>query len=134
MGVLAIISLILGLAAFGYFLFRVIKISKTHEIGQEHYKIEGKQRIELLVTAGLTGVFLLVSAVCMADTYHWSLKFFEGFALAIGPFIAGTSLCIALGAFILYYYKLDLDEKQKKFSKFAFPLGFLAVFLGLFIF
>ena len=44
MGVLAIISLIVGLAAFGYFLFRVIKISKTHEIGQEHYKIEGKQR------------------------------------------------------------------------------------------
>ena len=134
MGILAIISLVLGLASFGYFIFRNIKITKNHEIGQEQYKIAGKERIELLVAAGLTGLFFLVSAVCLADAYDWKLKFIEGFALAIGPFIAGISLCVALGGFILFYYKLDLDEKQKKFAKFAFPIGFLALFLGLYVF
>ena len=134
MGIVAIIALVLGLAALGYFIFRVIKVSKNHEIGQEQYKIQGKERIELLVSAGLTGLFFLIAAVSLADAMNWELKFFEGFALAIGPFISGAALCVALGGFILFYWKLDLDEKQKKFCKFAFPFGFLAVFLGLFIF
>ena len=134
MGIVAIIMLVLGLASFGYFIFRVVKISKTHEIGQEQYKIQGKQRIELLLTAGLAGIFFLVSAVCLADAKEWTLKFHEGFFLAFGPFLVGVALCVALGAFILFYYKLDLDEKQKKFAKFAFPLGFVGVFLGLYLF
>ena len=134
MDIVAIIMLVLGLAAFGYFIFRVVKISKIHEIGQEQYKIQGKERIELLVTAGLSGVFFLASGVCLADAKNWTLKFHEGFFLAFGPFLVGVALCVALGTFILFYYKLDLDEKQKKFCKFAFPFGFLAVFLGLFIF
>lgn len=134
MGIVAIVMLVLGLASFGYFIFRVVKISKTHEIGQEQYKIQGKQRIELLLTAGLAGIFFLVSAVCLADAKKWTLKFHEGFFLAFGPFLVGVALCVALGAFILFYYKLDLDEKQKKFAKFAFPLGFVGVFLGLYLF
>lgn len=134
MGIVAIIALVLGLAAFGYFLYRVIKISKTHEMGEEKYKIQGKERIELLVSAGVTGIFLLIASVCLADVYDWKLKFFEGFGLAFGPFLVGCALCVAFGAFTLFYYKLDLDEKQKKFCKFAFPFGFIAVFLGLFIF
>ena len=134
MGIVAIVMLVLGLAAFGYFIFRVVKISKTHEIGQEQYKIQGKERIELLVTAGLAGIFFLVSGVCLADAKKWTLKFHEGFFLAFGPFLVGVALCVALGAFILFYYKLDLEEKQKKFCKFAFPLGFVGVFLGLYLF
>ena len=134
MGIVAIIMLVLGIAAFGYFIFRVVKVSKNHEIGQEQYKIQGKERTELLMAAGLTGLFFLVSAVCLAVSKEWPLKFYEGFFLGFGPFLVGTALCVALGAFTLFYYKLDLDDKQKKFCKYAFPFGFLAVFLGLFIF
>ena len=134
MNIVAIISLVFAVAAFVYFIIRVNKIVKHHEPGQETYKIQGKERIELLVMAGITGLFLLVSSVCLADIFDWKLKFFEGFGLAFGPFLAGASLCIALGGFFFFYYKVDLDEKQKKVCKFAFPFGFLALFLGLFIF
>ena len=134
MGILAIVLLIFGFAAFGYFLFRVIKIAKTHEMGEEKYKIQGKQRLELLLVAGFTGLFFLLSAVCLALSKGWSLTFFEGFGLGVGPLLAGSGLAVALGGFVLFYYKLDLDEKQKKFCKFAFPIGFLVVFLGLFLF
>ena len=134
MGIVAIVSLVLAVVAFGYFIFRVVKISKTHEIGEEKYKLQGRPLIELLVAAVLTGIFLLVSAVCLADVYHWTLKFYEGFFLGFGPFLVGVALCVALGAFTLFYYKSDLDEKDKKFCKFAFPFGFLGVFLGLFLF
>ena len=134
MNILAIITLVFAVAAFVYFIIRVNKVIKRHEPGQESYKIQGKERIELLVMAGITGLFLLVSSVCLADIFDWKLKFFEGFGLAFGPFLAGASLCVALGGFLLFYYKVDLDEKQKKVCKYAFPFGFLAFFLGLFIF
>ena len=134
MNILAIITLVFAVAAFVYFIIRVNKVVKRHEPGQESYKIQGKERIELLVMAGITGLFLLVSSVCLADIFDWKLKFFEGFGLAFGPFLAGAALCVALGGFLLFYYKVDLDEKQKKVCKFAFPVGFLALFLGLFIF
>ena len=134
MWIVSLVFLVLGLASLGYFIYRVVKVSKTHEMGQEQYKIQGKERIELLVTAGLTGLFFLASVACLADAKSWELKFHEGFFLCFGPFLAGVALCVALGAFVLFYYKLDLDEKQKKFCKFAFPLGFLVVFLGLYLF
>ena len=134
MNIVAIISLVFAVAAFVYFIVRVNKIVKHHEPGQESYKIQGKERIELLVLPGITGVFLLLSSACLADIYDWKLKFFEGVGLAFGPFLAGAALCVALGGFFFFYYKLDLDEKQKKVCKFAFPIGFLAFFLGLFIF
>ena len=134
MNILAIICLVLALASFVYFIVRISQINKKHEPGQEVYKIQGKERIELLAATGATGLFLLVSSVCLADIFSWKLKFFEGFALAFGPFLAGVALCVAFGGFLLYYYKLDLDKKQKKVCKYAFPFGFLALFLGLFIF
>ena len=134
MNIVAIITLVFAIAAFVYFIVRVNKIVKHHEPGQEVYKIQGKERIELLVLPGITGLFLLISSVCLADIFDWKLKFFEGVGLAFGPFLAGAALCVALGGFLFFYYKIDLDEKQKKFCKYAFPLGFLAVFLGLFIF
>ena len=134
MWVVALIALIFGLGAFGYFLFRVIKISKNHEIGQEQYKIQGKERIELLVMAGITGLFFLAASICLPIINGWKITFFEGFGLSVGSLLAGAALCVALGAFVLFYYKLDLDEKQKKFCKYAFPIGFLVVFLGLFLF
>ena len=134
MNILAIICLVLALASFVYFIVRISQINKKHEPGQEVYTIQGKERIELLAATGATGLFLLVSSVCLADIFSWKLKFFEGFALAFGPFLAGVALCVAFGGFLLYYYKLDLDKKQKTICKYAFPFGFLALFLGLFIF
>ena len=102
MGVVAIISVVLAVIVLGYFIFRVIKISKVHEIGQEVYKVQGKERIELLVTAGLSGIFFLISAVCLADAKKWELKFIEGFGLTLGPFLFGVALCVAIGALVFY--------------------------------
>ena len=134
MNILAIICIVLGFAAVGYFVYRIVKITKAHEIGQEKYKIQGKERIELLVVPGVVGILFFVSAISFAVHYNWALKLSEGFDLVVGPLLAGFALCVAIGGFGLFYYKLDLDEKQRKFCKFAFPFGILAVFLGLFIY
>ena len=134
MGIVSLICLILGVLCFAYFIFKMVKISKTHEIGQASYKLEGKDLKLLICLASGTGVLLTLSTLFLAFFKEYSLKFFEVIALIFGPLFVGASLCVGIGSFILYYYKIDLDKKQKNFFKYAFPLGFIGVFLGLFIF
>ena len=134
MNIVAIICLVLAAVCFGYFIFRVVKISKHHEPGTESYKIQGKERIELLVECGGTGLLLALASLFMVLYKQYTSKFIEVVCSIFGPLLAGAGLSFGLGSFVLFYYKLDLDEKQKKVCKFGFPFGFIALFLGLFIF
>ena len=134
MNIVGFVCLGLAVVSIIYLLIRTNKISKTHEPGEAKYKIQGKQLTELIVTVTATGFFLALASLFMVLHKHYQVSFFEAAGAIIGPFIAGVGLCIALGSFILFYYKLDLDEKQKKFCKFGFPFGFIGVFFGLYLF
>ena len=136
MGIVAIIFLVLGFASFGYLIFRAIKISKTHEPGEEKYKLQGRPLYELLISCGATGFLFALSGLflILLKMKTYQVHALQGLATVFGALLSGVALSVALGSFILFYYKLDIDEKQKKFFKYAFPLGFVALFLGLYIF
>ena len=134
MGIVSLVSLILALGCLGFFIYKAVKLTKNHEIGQESYKLEGKDLKILASLAAATGVLLALSAMFLSLFKQYSLKFFETVAVVIGPIFVGIGLCVGLLSFTLFYYKLDLDQKQKNFFKYGFPLGFIGVFLGLFLF
>ena len=135
MGILAIITLVAASGCFGYFIYKMTRILKDHVIGQEKYKIEGKNRLELLILVGLSGALLAASAVSgfIAKDYMHT-KAIEYIAVIFGALLFGSALTFAIGAFMLYYYKLDLDEKQKKFCRYAWPLGFVVMVLALWLY
>ena len=133
MKIFALILLILAVASLVFFIVQLVRTIKRHVIGETKHKIAGNEAGMLLVPGTLTGELLAMSALFYAIGSKWALKFGEYLALVLGVGLFGCALCFALGTFFLYYYRLDLDEKQKKVCKF-WGVGFLVVILSLLLY
>jgi len=136
MKIVGIISIVAAVACLGYFIYKIVKLVKGHVIGEEKHKIEGKERNELLALVGITAGLFAVAALSLflVLTKDEGGKWYEGIFSILGALIFGGALAVGSGAFGLFYYKLDLDEKQRKFCQFAFPISVAVAILSLLLF
>ena len=135
MGILALVILAFAVACLTYFIIRVRKIVKEHEIGQEKPKIEGKTNKELLILVCCFAGLLAISALSgFLSRHHENVKVLEYCGVVLGPIIFGAALATGIGAFMLYYYKQELDEKQKKVCRYAWPICIVILVLGLWLY
>ena len=133
MKIFALILLILAVGVFAFFVYKLVKIVKNHVIGETKHKIEGNERTILLACAGGTGLLLALSALSFAIGKGWSMLWYEYILLILGAILFGGALAFSTGAFMLTYYKKDLDEEQRKVCKY-WGLGIVAIILGLYMF
>ena len=134
MKILAILFLLAAVAFGVYFFVKISKLSKAHNVGEEHYKFTKKDLLTLLYFAFGTGFSLSLAAVFMAISKSYVITLFIILALLFGPLIFGLALTVGIGSFILYYYKLDLDKKQRGIFKILWPICFVFILVGLLIF
>ena len=134
MKVLAIIFLIFAIASFALYVFKMIKVLKDHIVGQSKYQIVGSKKYLLMLLAFLTGVFLSQSAIFYVLGRGIEASVFELFLMGTGAAIFGAAFSLATGAFILYYYKLDLEEKQKHFFSLFWPICLILSIFGLYLY
>ena len=136
MKIVGIISIIAAVACLGYFIYKITKIVKGHVIGEEKHKIEGKERTELLSLVGITAGLFAVAALSLflVLTKSSGGKWYEGIFATLGALLFGCALAVGSGAFGLFYYKLDLDENQRKVCKLAFPIAIAVAVLSLLLF
>ena len=136
MKILGIISIVAALACLGYFIYRVVKIIKGHVIGEEKHKIEGKENKELLyLVAIISGLFMVAClSLYFVLTKDEGSKWYEIILTILGSLLFGLALSSGIGAFAFYYYKPELDEKQKHVCRYIWPIALALVFIGLWIF
>lgn len=134
MKVLAILFLVLGLGFIGFFFYKLSKTKKAHIEGEEFYKIEKKEGLNLLYISICGGLSLSAASILMVVVKEFAFNFLIGLALVFGPLIFTMSLCLGLGSFILCYYKVDLDKKQSEFLHKIWPLFIVTLLIGLWIF
>ena len=136
MKILGIISIVAALACLGYFIYRVVKIIKGHVIGEEKHKIEGKEKKELLYLVGIISGLFMVACLSLyfVLTKDGGSKWYEVIFTILGSLIFGSALSAGIGAFSFYYYKLDLDEKQRDICRYIWPIALALVFIGLWVF
>ncbi|MCQ2801510.1 MAG: prolipoprotein diacylglyceryl transferase [Bacilli bacterium] len=114
---LLIIGLILGVACCGYLVFRVQKFCKSHVPGVEHPKVEGNEKIWLIGLVLAQGLFTIISSYGIMGVKGWTLSAGENVMLIFGSYIFGSAFALGLSSFILYYWRPDFDEKQRKISR-----------------
>ena len=114
---LLIIGLILGVACCGYLVYRVQKFCKSHVPGVEHPKVEGNEKIWLLGLVLAQGLFTIISSYGIMGVNGWTLSAGENVMLIFGSYIFGSAFALGLSSFILYYWRPDFDEKQRKISR-----------------
>lgn len=114
---LLIIGLILGVACCGYLVFRVQKFCKSHVPGVEHPKVEGNEKIWLIGLVLAQGLLTIISSYGIMGVKGWTLSAGENVMLIFGSYIFGSAFALGLSSFILYYWRPDFDEKQRKISR-----------------
>lgn len=114
---LLIIGLILGVACCGYLVYRVQKFCKSHVPGVEHPKVEGNEKIWLMGLVLAQGLFTIISSYGIMGVKGWTLSAGENVMLIFGSYIFGSAFALGLSSFILYYWRPDFDEKQRKISR-----------------
>lgn len=114
---LFIVGLVLGIACLGYFIYRITKFCKSHIIGETTAKIDSTERTYLLGLALAQGVFTIISSIGLILMKSWPLTVGEYFLLIIGSYLFGSGFAAIIGGFSLYYYRPDLDEKQRKICR-----------------
>lgn len=114
---LLIIGLILGVACCGCLVYRVQKFCKSHVPGVEHPKVEGNEKIWLMVLVLAQGLFTIISSYGIMGIKGWALSAGENVMLIFGSYIFGSAFALGLSSFILYYWRPDFDEKQRKISR-----------------
>ena len=114
---LLIIGLILGVASCGYLVYRLVQFSKRHEVGVEHPKMEGTEKIIFIVLVLIQGLFTIVSSYGIIKVKGWTLNGGENAMLIIGSYIFGSAFALGLSSFVLYYWRPDFDKKQRKIAR-----------------
>lgn len=114
---LLIIGLILGVACCGYLVYRIQKFCKSHVPGVEHPKVEGNEKIWLMGLVLAQGLFTIISSYGIMGVNGWTLSAGENVMLIFGSYIFGSAFALGLSSFILYYWRPDFDEKQRKISR-----------------
>lgn len=124
----------LGIACAIYFGLSVRKILKDHRPNEEHYKIDEKQRGFLLSLVGVQMLLCIGSSITFVNYLEYAASVLEYVALVCGSIVLAASFDGAMGAFMLYYYKTDLDEKQRKICKYVKVIGVITALIGMWIF
>lgn len=131
---LLIVGLILGLASCGYLVYRLTKFCKRHEVGVEHPKMEGTEKIVFMVLVLIQGLFTIISSYGIIKSKGWTLNAGENAMLIFGSYLFGSGFAMGLSSFVLYYWRPDFDEKQRKISRILTFVAIPLVIVGLILF
>ena len=131
---LLIVGLILGVASCGYLVYRLQKFCKRHEVGVEHPKMEGTEKIVFMVLVLIQGLFTIVSSYGIISVNEWTLSAGEHVMLILGSYIFGSAFAMGLSSFVLYYWRPDFDEKQRKISRILTFVAIPLLVIGLLLF
>ena len=131
---LLIIGLVLGIACCGYLVYKLQKFCKNHVPGVEHPRIEGNEKKIFLGLVIAQGLFTIISSYGITTFNGWTLLPAEHVVLVLGSYLFGTAFALGLSSFILYYWKPDLDEKQRKIARILTFVSIPFIFVGLLLF
>ena len=131
--ILFIVSIILGVACFGYLLYREIKFVKARPLGGAERKIDEKERLYLLALVLGQGLFTVASSYGLVLMNSWELNIGEHIMLIFGSYLFGTGFDNLVSGFILHYWCTDIEAKQKKVITYCLFCSIPVVVLGLYL-
>lgn len=111
--VLFIIGLVLGLACFGYMLYRVIKFVKVRPLGGAPRKLVKPELHYLIALVLGQGILTIASSYGLVLMNGWELGAFEHIMIIFGSYLFGSGTSALFASFILHFYAPDIDSTQK---------------------
>ena len=131
---LLVIGLLIGVGCFGFMLYKLIKFCKASPLGGLTPKVVGLDRILFIALTAAVGVGTILSNYGLVLYFHMPLKAYEHVLMIFGSYFFGTGTSLLVSSFGMYYYRPDLDEKQRKVARILTFAAIPFVVIGAWIF
>lgn len=115
--VLLIIGTILGVVCSASAIYVAIKFIRNHSLGNQEIRIEKNTRLMFLLLILVQGLFTIMSSYGVVIFQNYALNAGEHVMLILGSYLLGLGFDSLVCSFIVYYYRPDLDKKQRKVSR-----------------
>lgn len=131
--VLIILGLLLGLICVGVLIYFLRKFVKELPLGGAVPKIEGNTRLRLLLLVIAQGLTFLMFTYGMVIQNSWDLGVGNHVLAIFGSYFVGTGFSLFLSSFVIYFYRKDLDPKQRKVAQVLMICAIPVMFIGLWL-
>ncbi len=132
--IMFIVGLVLTLLSLGLLMYFVIKFVKTGKLNNQTPKIEKKDFICFLSLIILMGLFTILSNYGLVLKEGFLLQIGEHFLMTIGSLLFGSGIGLLVSTFILYYYRPDLEKKQRKIARILTFVSIPVIIAGIWMF
>lgn len=131
---LLVIGLLIGFGGFGFLMYKLVKFAKSSPIGGITPKIEGNDRIIYLALVFGIGVGTILSSYGIVLMGNMPITLGEHFLLIFGSYFFGSGVSLLVSSFTMYYYRPDMDAKQRHIARIAMFSAIPFVVIGLWMF
>lgn len=131
--ILLITAIILGLFWFGYLIFRVIRLNKVSSIGGEKFVFSRELLVNFLPIILSQGLLTIASSYGLVLNGGWVLKAYEHILLIFGSYFLGTGFALGTSAFLVRYYHITVEEKDRTRLKHYLLIGVSAIVIGVYL-
>lgn len=129
--VLIILGLLLGVICIGTLIYFLRKFVKELPLGGVVPKVEGNNRIIFILLVAVQGLTFLLFTYGIIVQNNWDIGVGNNLLAIFGSYFIGTGFSLFLSSFVIFFYRRDLDPKQRKVAQICMICAIPVMFLGL---
>lgn len=130
---LLIVGIILDVGVFAALIYVLHKFCKSLPLGGSKIKVEGDNKKLLIGLVIGQGIATVVSSFGFLTFNSWTIDAGRMALLILGSLLFGSAIALFASSFIIFFYRKDLDEEQRKYTRIAMILAIPTIFLGLWL-
>ncbi len=131
--VLLIAAIVLGVFWFGLTIYHVLKLNKLSVIGGQKFEFNRDLLVKFLPFLCAQGLLTIASSYGLVLNGGWQLKVYEHFLLIFGSYFFGTGFSFAVSSFLVRYFNIGSEEKEKRILKIVLIISSIVFVLGIYL-
>lgn len=131
--ILLIVAIVLGAFWFGYTIYQVLRLNKSSAIGGQKFTFNRELLVKSLPFLCAQGVLTIASSYGLVLNGGWHLEVYEHFLLIFGSYFFGTGFSFGVAAFLVRYYNICVEEKERSVLKRVIIVATVAFILGVYL-
>ena len=131
--ILLICASVLGTFWFGFTIYQVLRLNKSFSIGGQKLVFNRELLVKFLPLLCAQGLLTIASSYGLVLNGGWHIEVYEHFLLIFGSYFFGTAFSFGVVSFLLRYYNICVDEKEKSVLKKVLIISSVVFVIGIYL-
>ena len=131
--ILLISAIVLGVFWFGLTIYNVLRINKASAIGGQKFEFNRELLVKMLPLMLAQGLLTIASSYGLVMNGGWHLEVYEHFLIIFGSYFFGTGFSFGVCSFLIRYYNISSEEKERRILKYVLICSAVVFILGVYL-